>query len=239
MVDQGSAAVGMIAIHQPNFFPWLGYFDKIARSDRFIILDHVQRPKGSGSWINRVKLLLGGEGRWWSAPIRREEGLPSILETRFDSSPWRRKSLATLQAAYGKAPRFRETMEVIEPLILNEEDSVGAFNIRAIVAISQGLGLDTSKLLRSSQLGCEGTSNGLLISLTKAAGGDIYLCGGGASGYQEDDLYAEAGIDLRYQSFAHPVYPQHGSAEFIGGLSIVDTLMNIGFDETRALLARS
>jgi WbqC-like protein family len=70
-----------IAIHQPNFFPWLGFFDKLARSDRFICLDNVQLPKGGSSWINRVKFFIAGEDRWVSAPIERKPGLSKISET--------------------------------------------------------------------------------------------------------------------------------------------------------------
>ena len=62
----------LVAIHQPNFFPWLGYFDKIRRADFFILLDDVQYPKtGAGSWSNRVKVMINGEGRWLTAPVDR------------------------------------------------------------------------------------------------------------------------------------------------------------------------
>ena len=74
----------VVAIHQPNFFPWLGYFDKIARSDVFIFLDDVQFPKTGGVWSNRVKILIGGEARWSTAPIDRSfTGTRKICEMHF------------------------------------------------------------------------------------------------------------------------------------------------------------
>jgi hypothetical protein len=64
------------------------------------------------------------------------------------------------------------------------------------------------------------------------------MCGGGASGYLEDKAFAVVGVELRYQSFAHPIYTQHGEREFIPGLSVVDALMNLGFDGVSQLLRR-
>jgi hypothetical protein len=128
-------------------------------------------------------------------------------------------------------------MDLIEPLILNEEKSVGAFNIHAILAICTALGLDTTKIRCSSELQPSGTSNELLIALIKKVGGAAYLCGGGASGYQQDELYAAAGITLRYQNYVQPHYPQHlPTGNFVPGLSVVDAMMNIGLAGTRELL---
>ena len=69
--EEGGSMIKVVAIHQPNFFPWLGYFDKIRRSDIFILLDDVQFSKTGGVWSNRVKVLINGEGRWLTAPVER------------------------------------------------------------------------------------------------------------------------------------------------------------------------
>ena len=98
----------IVAIHQPNFFPWLGYFDKIARSDVFVILDDVQFPKKGGSFSNRVKLLISAEGRWITAPIvRNYSGVRNINAMEFCSdSPWRKKIHRTVEQSYKKTPFF-------------------------------------------------------------------------------------------------------------------------------------
>lgn len=228
----------VVAIHQPNFFPWLGYFDKIARSDVFIFLDDVQFPKTGGVWSNRVKMLLAGEPRWVTAPIRRAfHGVALIHEIEWaDEQPWRSKLLKTLVANYARVPHYRETMAWLEPLILLPENNLARYNMALIRAIADRIGLRHDHCVTSSSIGGQGQASELLIDLTRKVGGDCYLCGGGASGYQEDEAFSEVGLELRYQRFTHPVYAQADGREFVPGLSIVDALMNLGFERVRQLL---
>lgn len=229
----------VVAIHQPNFFPWLGYFEKIARSDVFVFLDHVQLPKTGGGWSNRVRMLVAGEPRWVTAPIRRAfHGVAPINEIEWaDELPWRSKLLKTLAANYSRAPLFKETMAWLEPLLLLPESNLARYNMAVIRAIAGQVGLPHEHCVASSTLGCEGQASDLLINLTRTVGGSCYMCGGGASGYQEDQAFEQAGMSLAYQAFQHPVYPQAGAVDFVPGLSIVDALMNVGRDGVGALLA--
>lgn len=228
----------IIAIHQPNFFPWLGYFAKIASSDFFVFFDDVQFPKTGGSWSNRVKLLIGGEARWVTAAIDRNyHGTKTIREMHFlNGNPWREKALKSIDANYRRHPFYEEVIELITPLVLNNELNVAAYNIHAVTAIAQRLGLNIEKLIRSSSLTHEGSSNELLCSITHSLGGDTYMCGGGADGYQDESVFNDQGIRLLNQSFVHPVYFQYRQQNFVMGLSVVDALMNIGFEGVMALL---
>ena len=229
----------VVAIHQPNFFPWLGFFDKIARADVFVLMDNVQFPRTStGTWVNRVKLLVAGRERWATAPVVRSgAGLQHIADVALDdSTPWRSKLLKTIQSSYARSPHFREVFAVLEPLLAERTRLLAELNIAAITAIAERLGLDTGKLIRAATLPTHGQATELLISITMAVGGTSYMCGGGAAGYQEDDLFAASGLELTYQNFVHPVYAQAGATRFVPGLSIVDALMNCGFDGTAALL---
>lgn len=227
----------VVAIHQPNFFPWLGYFDKIVRSDAFIFLDHVQFPKTGGIWTNRVKMLVNGEARWITAAIvRNYHGVRAICEMEYQVDGWREKILRTVTASYGKKPHHRDAMGFFEPLILNRENNIPLYNAHAVLSIAARLGIPSEKFHWSSRLPHEGHSNELLVSLTRAVGGDTYLCGGGAEGYQEEEVFRERGIVLRQQEFEHPVYPQGSAIDFMPGLSIVDAVMNVGWDEVRAML---
>lgn len=228
----------IVAIHQPNFFPWLGYFEKIARSDVFIVLDHVQFQKTGGTWSNRVKLLINGEARWVTAPIvRNYHGVRAINEMEFQpGDPWRDKLLKTISANYTRAPFFRETMELIEPLILNPENNLAQYNGISVIAIAKHLGLPTEKFRWSSEIGVDKQASEMLISLTRAVGGNVYMCGGGAVGYQEDDAFVAADVGLIYQNFQHPVYLQNGTQEFVPGLSIIDVFMHCGSPGVQSML---
>lgn len=228
----------VVAIHQPNFFPWLGFFDKIARSDVFILLDHVQFQKTGGTWSNRVKLLVSGEARWVTAPIERSfHGVRPLCEMEFqETQPWREKLLKSLAANYVRAPFYRETLAFFEPLILNPENNLARYNGAAVMDIAKRLGLSGEKFRWSSEMSVDKQASEMLISLTRAVGGDAYMCGGGAVGYQEDALFAAAGIDLTYQNFQHPVYEQLAGQDFVAGMSIIDAFMYCGLSGVRSIL---
>ena len=220
----------IIAIHQPNFFPWLGYFDKMARSDVFVFLDHVQFPKTGGVWSNRVKMLIAKEPRWVTAPIKRDfHGVASINKIEWDDGqPWRVKYLKTIAANYSRSPFYRETMEMLVPLVESPITNLSRFNIEAIKVLAKHVGVRHQHTVASSELQLQGTASDLLIEITQKVNGSAYMCGGGAAGYQQDEAFERAGIRLVYQGFEHPKYLQNGSTEFVAGLSIIDALMNIG-----------
>ena len=229
----------VVAIHQPNFFPWLGYFDKIARSDVFILMDNVQfSKKGAGVFCNRVKLVINGQATWITMPVVRSfHGTRIIKDMQIDNNTsWRRKLLKTVQMHYARTPFFEQVSSLLENLINNPTENLMEYNKTAIRAIATAIGLDTSRLVVGSTLHTTGASTDLLISMTHAMNGTAYLCGGGASGYQEDDKFAQTGVELIYQQFHHPIYPQVNTSEFIPGLSIIDALMNCGFNDVRCLL---
>lgn len=216
----------IVAIHQPNFFPWLGYFDKIAKADAFIFLDEVAYPKsgsGAGSWSNRVRINIQGSPAWFGCPIRREPGTQLIRDVRIDDDqPWRKKLLKTLAMNYRRAPRYEQVIPVLESLILLDSDNLADFNVEVICTLCDVLGLKT-QFFRQRDLGGEGAATRLLVDLVKKVDGDAYLCGGGASGYQEDHLFEENGITLIYQGFEPSIY---GAPErFLPGLSVIDFLM--------------
>ncbi|MBR1156121.1 WbqC family protein [Bradyrhizobium sp. JYMT SZCCT0428] len=220
----------LIAIHQPNFFPWLGYFDKIRRADVFIFLDNVDYPRkgsgGMGSWVNRVQLCVQGKAKWVTCPVKRASLGTRILAVEIDDGQvWRTKLQKTLTAGYGRAPHFNNTMTLLQPLFESPEGNLATFNISAIKVIAAYLGIAT-QFLRQSELAHQGSSTRLLISLVKAAGGKAYLAGGGAAGYQEDEIFAEEGIQLVYQRFMPRPYGD--PTRFLPGLSIIDYLMHDG-----------
>jgi hypothetical protein len=218
-----SSSRKVVAIHQPNFFPWLGYFDKIVRSDIFILMDNVQFPRtGSGTWVNRVNVLVNKEARWLTVPVKKTRGTCLICEAEIDNSQlWRKKVIRTIS--------------LVTDIVDYPAASLSEYNINAITALCDALGIDTGKLVPGRELDVHDQATDLLISMTKAVGGTDYMCGGGAGGYQDDEGFAKAGVGLVYQNFMHPHYHQ-GRSEFTPGLSIIDAFMYCGLEGLRSML---
>ena len=227
----------VVGIHQPNFFPWLGFFDKVSRSDIFILLDHVQIPKTGGSAVNHVKVLFtDGEARWITAPIRRYHGVRTINNVKINhDTNWRKFFLKTLWANYSRAEYYDQVYSFLEPIIMNNNENLSEYNLYAITKFVEKLGLKT-KLIRSSWMLYEGTSNEMLISLVKNVDGNVYLSGNGAT-YMIDSMYEREHIAVVCQNFEHPTYPQLKNKPFVKGLSVIDAMMHVGFGGVRDLLS--
>mgnify|MGYP006155549875 CR=1 FL=1 len=230
----------IVAIHQPNFLPWLGYFNKIVKSDTFVFFDHVQYPKTGSSWGNRVKFLISKEERWFTVPIKKKMiGLSNCNEIEFDDSkPWRRKLKNILKMNYGRCSYFKEVMELIENILDQETNNLTKFNIKTITMLLEHMDIKNTNLIKSSDLSLSSNSTQLLVDVVKAVGGNSYFAGGGAKGYQQDELFKEQEVKLLYQNYENPSYKQNNN-EFTSGLSIIDALMNVGKTEVRSLLFNS
>ena len=228
----------LVAIHQPNFLPWLGWFDKCRRADVMVLLDDAQFQKTGGTWTNRVSMLVGGAAGWVTVPIvRAYHGTRSVREIELEPrTPWRARLLRTIQQNYARHPFADETLALLEPGLGNATTSLCEYNVALLESVARALGIDWSRVVRSSDLGVEAVGTTRLVRLVQRVDGSHYLAGGGAGGYQDDAEFAAAGVGLVPQSFAHPTYPQRGSTTFVAGLSIVDALMNLGIGGTAALL---
>lgn len=220
-----------VGIHQPNYIPWCGYFSKIAYCDLFIFLDNAEISPGQ-SYVYRSMLRDAQKTFWLSQPSRRHTH-QSIMDVEFSDSDWGRSHLARLTQTYRKAPFYKEVMELISPFYSNPGNYLAVFNMRLIRAICEYLDLDC-RLELSSQISPEGTSDERLISLVKLAGGDTYVSGKGGQNYQDPQKFAGAGLELEIKTYQPIPYPQiHG--DFIGGLSILDCLFNLGEDARKIL----
>jgi hypothetical protein len=214
--------VAICAIHQPNFFPWLGYFDKIRRSDVFVVMDDVDALK-PGSWINRVQLSFQGRAAFVTCPLRRWRGTQPIRNIYIcDDISWRNKFIRTLEKNYGRARNYSRVMSLLTPLIEYKTDLIADFNLNAIKALCRAIGIE-GQFLKQSDLTATGKGTELLIAITKAVGCDTYMCGGGAAGYQVDEMFPAHGLRLVYQDFQPTPYGD--PTKFIPGLSVIDYLM--------------
>ncbi|MCA9482379.1 MAG: WbqC family protein [Nitrospina sp.] len=214
-------------IHQPDFLPYLGFFHRLLKADVFILLDHVQFvTKTSKSWTHRDKVKTPKGGQWVTLQtVKAPLGTP-INEILLADSDWRIKNLNLFRENYRKAPFFDEIFPRLEELYAYPGNSMSEFNERSIFMLNDLLGIKIESI-RSSALDPQGKSNALLVDLLGKVQVARYLSGTGAKAYYEPEPFDEAGIEVLWQEFEHPVYPQlHG--EFIPYLSSVDLLFNCG-----------
>lgn len=181
---------------------------------------------------------MNGQPNWLTVPVDRSfHGTKLINEMLINNkTDWRDKMLKSIRQNYIKAPYFKEIMPLVESLINESTENLAGYNIKAIRMLTEQMGMSTDHFILASTIDTEGSSNELLISITKKAGGDTYMCGGGAGGYQDDQIFKQSGIVLHYQEFEHPKYEQLSSTEFVPGLSIIDALMNVGWIELQRRL---
>ncbi|MBP2291288.1 WbqC family protein [Azospirillum rugosum] len=217
-----------VAIHQPNYLPWLGYFTKIANADVFVFLDDAQLPQGR-SFVHRTRIHSAAGGDWLSAPVRRAER-QLIRDVRFADDDWRRRHRATLLHTYRRTPHFEPVMALVDRILEADTDLLAAFNMRAAMLLADHLGL-SCRFELSSAFGVESTSDERLIDLVKAVGGDTYLSGVGGQNYQDPAKFERAGIDLWVREFTPHPYGQ-GPGAFQPCLTILDALFNIGPADT-------
>jgi hypothetical protein len=227
----------MVGIHQPNFFPWLGFFEKILKSDIFVFLDNVQYSHGS--WTNRVKIINSKKPSWVTCPVHHIGQFQKIREIKIDENQlWREKIKNIITINYSKSDFYSENFEFISNMIYRKEQMISVFNIKNIIAICDILDIKT-KFLLQSQIETSNKATDLNIEITKKVGGTSYICGSGARNYQEDQKFSENNIILVHQDFFHPRYQQRSNTEFIEGLSIIDALLNCGIEGTKKILKQN
>ena len=228
-----------VVIHQPDFLPWLGFFHRLRQADLYIALDHVQFVTGtSRSWTHRDRIKTAAGPRWLSLRVRKTSLGTAIHDIALaPDDGWRAKSLQLLRESYGGAAHFDEVFPRIEALYARGDEKLADMNFASIGLLGDMLGA-MPPVLRSSELSPAGTRNAMLVDLLGKVGATDYLSGLGARAYFDPQPFAAAGIEVRWQAFRHPVYPQlHG--EFVPSLSAIDMLLNCGIDRSREILGSS
>lgn len=226
----------IVSVHQPNFAPWLGFYDKMARCDVFVLLDTVQFVKRG--YQNRA-LVKGADGpRWLTIPVlKKGRRYQSTRHVEFDgTTDWRTTHFGTIRHLLGKAPHCAELLGCVQP-VYDRLDirTLAEFNTALIRETVARLGIRT-RLLLASELGCAGSATRLMVNLTKAVGGDVYLSGPSGRRYLEPEIFATQRLELRYHEFAPFAYRQRFGA-FTPGLSSFDYLANVGFHRWPAAVA--
>ena len=217
-----------IGIHQPNYFPWFGYFHKMKLSDVFVFLDTVDiQIKSSNSLTNRTRIKTKQGVQWLTVPIHKGESKKIKDIYIANEKSWKQKQLNTLFLAYKKSPFFEMIYPGFEKLLANDFEKLADLNIASIMYICKHFHINT-QLERASDLGVEeNDKNSRLISICKMLNGNVYLSGEGGKKYNNENLFATNQIQLKYINFSVPEYPQLYT-KFVGGLSVLDAFFNCG-----------
>lgn len=226
------------SIHQPHYFPWVGYFDKMAKADTFVILDQVQFGKGSQMIRNRV---LDGSGEIKYITISGET--KDFLNREYrelltkDVEGWTSRQMNALKNYYRKAKYRNEIFPLLEEFFQRDHTTICQWTCASIGLIRELLDIQTPLIYQSTiDYDRANKRSDLVYAICKAIGADIYFSGRGASmTYLDREKFAENGIRIIFQDFQHPVYPQCNSAEFVPGISILDMLFNCGIEESRRM----
>ena len=209
-----------IAIHQPQYMPWVGYIDKMMQADVFVLLDDVQYKKNE--WQNRNKIRTFDSWQWITVPVEYEFG-QKIKEVHIDKrSKWNVKHCKSLYLNYAKAPFFKKYFPSIEELLLGDWEKLSDLNIKLILKLREMMGVET-KILLSSDMKIESHSTERLIDICKELNADTYLSGEGGKGYLNPVFFKDNDIKLEYQKYEHPVYTQVYEG-FSPYMAIVDLL---------------
>lgn len=214
-----------LAIMQPTFMPWVGYFALMDRVDRFVLLDDVQFDKRSWQQRNRIKTANGP--LWLTAPVltkgRRDQ---TILQAEIQpDARFVETAVRTLGHAYAKAAHFDDVMERIEPALRAAEDGLCALNIALIEALCDLMELKAD-IVRSSATPVSSAKAQRLADLCTAHGAQRYLSPPGSKDYLDGDpALSRAGVQLAYFNYTHPQWPQlHG--DFEPYMCALDLVMN-------------
>jgi hypothetical protein len=212
-----------LAIMQPYFMPYIGYYQLIAAVDKFVVYDNIKFTKKG--WINRNRMLLNGSDAVFSLPLKKDSDSLDVIKRELSSDFDRKKMLNQFRGAYERAPYFSSTYPLIEKIINNEETNLFSFLHSSILEVCCYLNIDT-EILVSSQIAIDHDlkAQEKVLALCGALGADQYInTTGGVNLYSKSAFHAH-GIELQFIRAKDFEYTQFGSA-FVPWLSIVDILM--------------
>ncbi len=227
-----------IAMMQPTFLPWLGYFQLIHKSDLFIFLDDFQFSVQS--YHQRNKLFVNHDQvDWYTVPIKKANAFGVNINTAYfdESRNWRKKLVNRLEMNYFKTPFFNDVYPSISDIIINEKSNLSTLNIKLIKAVVKLFDWDVKWDL-SSKYPSKAIRSERVLELLKQCGATHYYSPIGAMQYLKDDsIFPVSNLDVSFQNFHIKKYPQkNSSSEFIPSLSALDALFNVGPKKTIELI---
>lgn len=220
----------ILSVHQPQYIPWLGFFDKIDKSGCFVFLDQVQyKPR---EYQNRNKIRSKDGWMWLTVPVVTGGlGRQRICDVKIDNdSDWQKTHWRSLKGCYNKARFFKEYSAFFSSVYSSKWEKLADLNIHIIRYILEKLKIEIP-LQYESELGISSKKTDRIVEICEKLKADTYLSGIGGRDYLEEEKFVKAGIKLEYQNFIHPAYNQlytEKEDSFIPYMSIIDLLFNEG-----------
>ena len=227
----------ILSVHQPQYIPWLGYFDKIDKSDCFIFLNEVQYKQRE--YQNRNKVRTKDGWMWLTVPIK-SKGMrqQKINSVRINNDyNWQKQHCQSLRSWYGRAQFFKDHFPFFEKIYNEKWEKLKDLNICIINYILKVFEIHTT-MYCESELGITAQGTDRIIELCKKLKADVYLSGTGGKDYLEDEKFHKAGITLEYQDFVYPTYKQQYMSReniFLPNMSSIDLLFNEGGESVKIL----
>ena len=223
-----------LAIMQPYFFPYLGYWQLLNAVDIYVVYNDVTFIKGS--WINRNNILLNGECHLITIPLENASSFKKIKDTQIvKNDKIINKIIRTLEAAYKKAPYFDIVIPMIVDLLTSNKN-ISELNYQSILKIADYLNLNT-KIVLSSDIDKNDELKGQdkVIHINKLLGADTYYNAIGGMELYSKAVFHENGIKLNFLKMNDVCYKQFDN-DFVAYLSIIDVLMFNSVEQVRELL---
>jgi hypothetical protein len=224
-----------VAIMQPYFFPYIGYFQLMACCDTFVLHDDVQYIKEG--WVNRNRILVNGRAEWLTLPVEyASHSLPISQRHYVAGEGWRKKLLRRLEGAYRHAPNYSSTMALLDRSLSNEECNVAAFNANALREIANAVGARVV-ILESSSLEKDNSTHGAerVAAICSALGATTYINPVGGAHLYSESFFNQRGLNLEFLRPRLEVYAQ-GNTPFVPSLSIIDVLMFNDFSSVARMM---
>ncbi len=230
----------VVAVHQPDFMPWLGFFVKIAKADVFVVLDHTENNPRRAFLCKRVSFQLPGSVGFLGLVLEHpEDGRISVPLTEMTLSADMDRNLVkmerSVEQSYKRAPFFAEVFPLVSDFLRSGERRLVQRNMMFIDRVLERLSLRPERIY-SSTLAAKERAGEMVAELCVLVGGSVYVSGEGGRDYQSPASFESRGIRLAYNHFAPREYPRF-QGTFVPGLSVVDALMNLGFEGTSARIA--
>lgn len=217
-----------IAIMQPYFYPYIGYWQLMRAVDKFIMYDDVNYIKGG--WINRNRILVQGAPAFITVPLVDSSPYKRIHTLEMQPTAWRERLLKTLAQTYSKAACFGEVFPVVEALVLHKENNLADYLVYQLQGLARFMGITTEFVVTSLPYANDHLSGqARVIDICCQEKADVYINAIGGQELYAADAFHQAGVDLRFLRMQALPYRQR-AADFVPYLSILDALMSTGVE---------